>query len=80
MDNVTEYSAFKVIIVKLHLERLHQGIDKVVKIFSRKYYYPNYVKEISKIINACELCNLCKSDHIAHKLPFKLTLPVYETR
>uniref|UniRef100_A0A0K8WBI5 RNA-directed DNA polymerase n=1 Tax=Bactrocera latifrons TaxID=174628 RepID=A0A0K8WBI5_BACLA len=80
LENIEDYSAFKSKVIEIHLEGLHQGIEKVSNCFKQKYYYPNYVKEITKIINECELCNHCKNDHISNKLPFKVTPPVYETR
>lgn len=59
---------------------MHQGIDKVQNELKLKYYYPNYLTEISNIINNCKLCNECKFDHISHKIPFKITPPTYEVR
>lgn len=80
LENIIEFSDFKTKVLEIHISGLHQGIEKIVKIFKNKYYYPNYVREISKIINECELCNNCKNEHISHKLPFKITPPTYETR
>lgn len=80
LENIVSYADFKTKILEIHLEGLHQGIEKVAGYFKKRYYYPNYLKEITKIINECELCNHCKHDHIEHKLPFKITPPAYETR
>lgn len=80
LEDIVDFSNFKTKILDIHISGLHQGIEKITKLFKNEYYYPNYVKEISKIINECELCNNCKSDHINNKLPFKITPPTYETR
>lgn len=80
LENVTDFFDFKTKFLEIHISGLHQGLEKIVKVFKNKYYYPNYVKEISKVINECELYNNCKNDHINNKIPFKITPPVYKTR
>lgn len=80
LEDIKNYADFKTKILEIHLGGLHQGIEKIIKAFKTKYYFPKYVREISSIINECELCNRCKSDHVDHKLPFKITPPIYETR
>lgn len=80
LETINNFPDLKSKILEIHITGLHQGIEKIVKIFRNKYYYPNYVKEISNIINECELCNNCKNDHISNKLAFKITPPTYEIR
>lgn len=80
LETIKTYPEFKTIILNIHLTGLHQGIEKIVKAFKIKYYYPNYIKEISKIINDCELWNRCKADHVTHKIPLKITPPTYNVR
>ena len=62
------------------MKGLHQGIEKIQAEFKREYYYPNYVSEISNIINNCDLCNQCKFDHRVTRMPFKVTPPTYYIR
>jgi len=80
LEDLTTFDKFKEIILSIHLKGLHQGIDKVQNEFKQKYYYPNYLAEISKIINSCDLCNECKYDHSGGKIPFKITPATYEIR
>lgn len=80
LEDIASYDRFKEIILTIHLKGLHQGIEKIQAEFRTRYYYPNYITEISNIINDCDLCNECKFDHRITKMPFKITPPTYYIR
>lgn len=53
-------------------ENNHPGIDKTFLELKQKYYYPNLKKEITKVINNCDICNY-KIERRPLKLPFEKT-------
>lgn len=61
------------IIKEEHLRNNHRGINEVFNEIKEKYYYPNLLIEITKVISNCETCNLAKHDRSPPKIPLKVT-------
>jgi len=80
-ENITNYADFKEIILKLHEDKLHQGIEKVVNEFkASNLYFPDYHNLIQNIINKCEICKLAKAEHRFSKLPMEITPKIDKIR
>lgn len=66
--DVTDKNKLYDIIKQEHLRNNHRGINEVFQELRERYFYPNLIVEISKIINICEICNLAKHDRGPHKI------------
>ena len=57
------------VIEELHDRMGHQGIDRVDKLVSARFYLPNIRPDILNWITKCERCNLAKMPHFKVRTP-----------
>lgn len=66
----------QVLLIKNHHEGKtnHRGIDETLQYLKRNYYWLNMKTDISKYINACEICQRTKYGRTPPYVPMALTL------
>lgn len=87
MRNIKKFEIFRTykLLEDVHIENLmeiimrhhkyennHPGIEKTYQELKSLYYYPNMKREITKIINNCEICNF-KIERRPIRLPYEKT-------
>lgn len=73
VEDVDKESLMEIILRHHKYENNHPGIEKTYQELKCSYYYPNLKREITRVINNCEICNF-KIERRPIKLPYEKTV------